>query len=74
MADEKIAVLKITTTTGDVFFTKETDRTKFIRDDVRMIEDAQMTEEQYRALPATEGATSFFAGPRKAARAPEKTE
>lgn len=63
MDQPKIKVNKITTTGNEVFYTREQDRGKlWTLPGVQRIEDAEMTEEEYNAIPATDASKSFFAG------------
>lgn len=71
MAD-KIEVSKVTTESGQTFYTRETDRAKLLMlPGVKRIEDARMTEEEFGAIPASEEARAFFNGEGKAARSGE---
>lgn len=60
---ETFEVSKITTEGGDIYYTRETDRSKLrILAGVKRIEDARMTEEEFAAIPTTEASRNFFAG------------
>lgn len=63
MSSPKISVLKITTTGGEVFFKRGSNHSELLSlPGVARIEDAEMTEEEYSAIPATEASRKFFAG------------
>ena len=61
---KKKQMLKITTTTGQVFFYHRADERARISTlpNVKLIEDVMMTPEEYWAIPATDEAKRFFEG------------
>ena len=68
MATDKIRVTKITTVGGDVHYTRELDRSKLRMPGIARMEDAEMTEDEFNAIPATEVSRRFFAGDNIAGR------
>jgi len=69
---EKIQISKLTTMSGQQFYTKDTDRAKLLLlPGVKRIEDSWMTEEEYAQIPTSQEAVNFFNSSQGGTRASE---